>query len=472
MKRAASAAAAFVAACLAASCPRDARADASAQDTTSVAPKTATVAVAPAPPSPSRKRPVPDYDGRGGPRPTAGEQALWVPRVLLSPVYLVTEYVLRRPLGVAVPAAESADLPRKLYDLVTFGPRHELGVVPVAFVEFNFNPSVGVYAFWDHAGFEANHLRLHAEAWPSDWMAANLTERVDLDRATSLQLRVSGVRRPDRVFYGLGPSSRQANESRYGEERFEAGAALDWRFWRSSHVQTALGLRDERTFDGYYGTDPALTQQVAAGAFALPDGFGKEYTVQYNRIVAAVDTRVPQSRPRSGARLEVAAEQGSDVRRSPASGWVRYGATAAGFVDLDGYARVLGLSVTTLFSDPLGAGPVPFMELAYLGGDHPMPAYYAGRLIDRSAAAATASYTWPIAPWLDGRLELSAGNVFGPHLDSFDAKLLRFSGAFGLSIAGLQDPPLELLFGLGTETVADGAVVDSVRVALGVPRTF
>jgi hypothetical protein len=436
-------------------------------------------APAPSPPppapsvqQPSPKRPLPDYDGRGGTPLTAGERALWGPRVLLSPVYLVTEYVLRRPLGMAVSAAEHADVPRKLYDFFAFGPEHKAGFVPVGFVEFNFNPSVGVYAFWDDAGFRGNDLRLHAEAWPGDWLAGSLTQRIRIDPQRTFQLRVSGMRRPDHVFYGLGPASLQRSQSRYGEERFEGTASHDWGFWRSSRVETAVGLRDVRTYDGRYGTDPPLTQQAAAGAFSAPEGFGSEYTAQFDRVVAAVDTRTPADRPGSGLRFELGAEQVNEVRQSPASGWLRYGATAAGFVDLNGRSRVLGLSVTALFVDPLGSRPVPFPELVYLGGDHPMPAYFAGRLVDRSAAAATASYSWPIGLWLDGRLEVAAGNVFGTHLASFDPRSLRFSGAFGLSVAGLHDVPLELLLGLGTETIASSATVDSVRLALGVPHTF
>jgi hypothetical protein len=424
------------------------------------------------PAAPSPKRPIPDYDGRGRPPTTPGEAALWVPRVLLSPAYLVTEYAVRRPLSVAIPAAERADLPRKVYDFFTFGPEHKGGVVPALFVEFNFNPSVGVYAFWDDAGFPGNHLRLHAEAWPTEWVGGSLTQRIVLDSARTWQLRLSGVRRPDLVFYGTGPSSVQSSQSRYGEDLVEASALYDWRFWRSSRIQTGLGVRYRNVYDGHYAGDPALTQEAATGAFSIPDGFGQAYTAVYDRVVAVLDTRVPAARLGSGARLELAAEQGSDVGRSPASGWIRYGATAAGYVDITGRARVLGLSVTVLFTDPLGSRPVPFPELAYLGGDHPMPGYFAGRLMDRSAAVATASYSWPVAPWLDGHVEVGAGNVLGTRLAELDRGRLRFSAALGLSLAGPWDAPLELLVGLGTETVSQGAKIDAARVMLGVPHTF
>jgi hypothetical protein len=69
---------------------------------------------------PSEKRPLPDYDGRGPRGTTAGEAALWVPRAVLSPVYFTTEWLIRRPLGATISAAERANLPNTLYNFFTF----------------------------------------------------------------------------------------------------------------------------------------------------------------------------------------------------------------------------------------------------------------------------------------------------------------------------------------------------------------
>src|SRR5262245_25300204 len=91
------------------------------------------------------KRQLPDYDGRGGAPTSPGRKALWLPRVLLSPLYFVSEYVVRRPLGYAITAAERAELPAALYDFFAFGPDHKAGVVPIALLDFGFEPSVGLY---------------------------------------------------------------------------------------------------------------------------------------------------------------------------------------------------------------------------------------------------------------------------------------------------------------------------------------
>ena len=123
-------------------------------------------------------------------------------RVVLSPLYFTSEYLLRRPLGALTVAAERGDWPRKLYDFFAFGPDHKIGFIPAGFVAFDFNPSVGIYAFWDDAFTKHNDLRLHYEAWPTDWIAASITDSYRFTDSSTVTLHVVGHERPDNVFYG------------------------------------------------------------------------------------------------------------------------------------------------------------------------------------------------------------------------------------------------------------------------------
>lgn len=93
------------------------------------------------------KRPLPDYDGRGGEPTTAGDVLIWIPRIILAPLYLVSEYVIRWPLGLAIGGAERAGLPQTIYDIFAFGPDHKVGIVPTGYVDFGFRPSVGSTRF-------------------------------------------------------------------------------------------------------------------------------------------------------------------------------------------------------------------------------------------------------------------------------------------------------------------------------------
>ena len=93
----------------------------------------------------SPKRALPDYDGRA--HDDSDGAGIWIGRVLLSPLYFTSEYLLRRPIGALMTAAERADIPRKLYDFFAFGFDHKLGFLPVGLVDFGFNPSIGIYRF-------------------------------------------------------------------------------------------------------------------------------------------------------------------------------------------------------------------------------------------------------------------------------------------------------------------------------------
>lgn len=426
----------------------------------------------------SPKRGVPDYDGRGRRAPSAGEIALWVPRVVLSPVYLTTEWVIRRPLGAVIGAAERADIPATLYNFFAFGPNHQAGIAPIAFVDFGFNPSVGAYGFWNDAFFAGNDLRAHFSLWTDNWIGGSLVERISFRKRYSVQLKFFGIRRPDHVFYGIGPDSLQSTQSRYGEDKLDGSVQIDHRGWRSSQVGVGIGVRYASFYNGHYGHDPGIFQSAAAGVFPLPDGFEKGYTAEYNDAIVALDSRLPFPAQGSGVRLEIRAEQGNDLREAPSSGWIHYEGGAGGFWDVNGYRRIVSLTVIMMFSDPLGPRPVPFTELATLGGDvastgdfpAPMPGFFPGRLVDRSAAVATLHYKWPIGPWISGSLQGAVGNVFGEHLDGFDVELLRFSGAIGIESDRSVDSTFEILFGIGTEPFDRNARFDSFRLAVGLTR--
>lgn len=428
----------------------------------------------------SPKRALPDYVGRGKTPTTVGEDLVVVPRVIVSPLYLTTEYVIRRPLGAAITAAERANIPKALYDFFLFGPEHKAGVVPTLFFDFGFSPSVGLYAFWDDAGRKGNDLTAHFSLWTSDWIAGSLGDTIHFGRGSAWTLKLAALRRPDRSFFGLGPNSLQDDLGRYGETRLDGGETFDVSLWRSSQFQAGSGIRSVHIYSGDYEDEATLSDQAAARIYPLPPGYGRTYTEEYNHALLALDTRTAGAG--SGVRLEAQGEQGSDFDSTPYSAWVRYQGTAGVFVDLNGRGRVLSLAGAALFADPLQrGGSIPFTEQIALGGDTPllhamatgaglMPGLYPGRLVDRSAAVATLQYRWPIWAWLDGTLQVASGNVFGEHLEAFKPGLLRLSSALGIESTGVSENAFHLLIGVGSETFDHGGQVDTVRVAFGTSR--
>jgi hypothetical protein len=415
------------------------------------------------------KRPIPDYDGREKPtRP--GELALWVPRVLLYPAYVVSEYVVRRPIGALVIAAEKAQLPRALYDFFMLTEDKRAGWAPVAFFDFGFEPSVGLYVFWDDALARGNDLRAHASTGGIRWLAASITDRIHVGAQDSLALEASGIRRPDYEYYGEGPSSLDRSLSRYGSDRLQASVTFEGQLGGANRLETGVGLRSV-TFHAPERGEPSVRERAARGVFALPTGFDSGYAAGYSRLALRLDSRKARSRTGSGVRLDLDAEQGSAPGHAPV-GWLRYGGIAGGFVDLNDRGRTLSLSLSVHFSDPLVDQRPPFTELVQLGGREAMRGFLPGRLFGRSGVATTLAYHWPVWAWLDGTLQAAVGNVFDEHLRDFDLSLLRFSGALGVATAGFSDNPVEALVGFGTETFDHGAQATSLRLVLGTSHAF
>ena len=314
------------------------------------------------------KRPVPDYDGRGD-RPTSPQRALlWVPRVVLFPAYFVSEYLIRRPLGFVITAAEKAELPATLYDFFAFGPDHKSGVVPFGFIDLGFQPSIGLYGFWDDAGFEGHDLRIRGSTGGSDWLSFTLTERFRFSRRLDLMLTATARRRPDFAFYGVGPDTRESSLSRYSSDTLDARLQTRVGFGGSSWLETGSGYRGAAFGQGDHNGERTVAEAVRNGDFAEPPGFRDGYRAGFSRAKLVLDTRASEQGSATGGRVELEAEHGADLGRAPASGWLRYGGTLGGFLDLGDSGRVVGLSLTTLLADPLGSRPVPFTELVTLGG--------------------------------------------------------------------------------------------------------
>jgi hypothetical protein len=419
----------------------------------------------------SPKRGRPDYDGRGEPPTTAGDVALWIPRALLSPFYLVSEFVVRRPLGWLITTAERNQWPSAIRDFFLFGPEKKAGIVPTAFLDFGFRPSVGVYAFWDDLLGRGNHLRLHATTFGVDWLQGAIADKIPLGNDATVDIRLEGTHRPDNIFHGLGPRSTQDDRTRFGIDRIQAHPVFEMPWWRSSRILTEAGFKYVDFREDRCCGDPSLSLAIREGRFAPPPGYESGYSSVYQRGEITVDTREERPADQSGFRMELEVEHGSNVRRSSAN-WIRYGSTIGGLLDVKNN-RTVSLSVTTLFVDPISQGAgIPFTEQIVLGGSGPMRGYLYGRMIDRSAAIATLKYKWPIWVFLDGTIQLATGNVFGPQLEGFSTKLLRLSGAIGIESIGSPDHTFEFLAGFGTETFTQGAEVNSVRLLFGTNRGF
>lgn len=419
---------------------------------------------------PSPKRALPDYDGRGAPPTTAGDVAIWIPRGLLFPFWLVTEYLVRKPLGFAVATADIKHWPVKAIEFFTFGPDNDAALFPTAFFDFGMNPSVGLYGYVDKLFHRNNKLTYSAGFWGPSWLSFGVRDRVTVGKDSWVSLGASWNRRPDQPFYGLGPRSRHANESRYGLSMFEAPLKGDLRLGRGLRLLTTVGVRISRFHEGYCCSDPDTGARIAAGHFSAPPGYPQGYDALFNRLELIADSRSRRPAKQTGVRGDAYVEQGVDPRPAAGSSWLKWGGSAGFYVDV-GHTRTLGLKGSALFTESF-SGEVPFLEQASLGGFGLMRGYLQNRLIDRSALVTELEYRWPVWVFLDGTLQASVGNVFGPHLKGIDADLMRLSAAVGVRSNNSADHQLEVLVGAGTETFEEGLPVTSVRIFVGGTNGF
>jgi hypothetical protein len=420
----------------------------------------------------NQKRALPDYDGRGAPPAQVGDALIWAPRIVASPLYLVSEYGLRRPLGALVVTAERDNWPQAIVDFFTFDKQHKAGIFPTAFVDFGFRPSAGLYFFWDDAFVEKNALRVHAATWGVDWLTATVTDRYAFGDDATIAARAEATRRSDFVFHGIGPSSQQSNLTRYSADRLEGSAVFDAAPVGTVRFGSKVGVRRMRFREGSCCGGPTLFDRIRQGAVVPPPGL-EGYDLGFSRMEFAADSRLRKGNTSgTGVRFELQGEGAFRLDDTPPTSFVTYGGSLGGFVDLTGTGRVVSLSLATSFVDPVHGGDVPFPELVHLGGYGPMRGYRDGRLLGRSAAVATLQYEWPIWVWLNGSAQLASGNVFGAHLSDFEPALVRLSGTIGIRTSGSPDHRFELLTGFGTETWKDGLEVTSFRFMVGTTRGF
>ncbi len=420
------------------------------------------------------RRPVPDYDGRPARGTDAEDVALWIPRVIFSPLYLVTEYVLRRPIGFVMTELERVEAFDWIYDLFTFGPDRQAGVFPTLFWELGFNPSVGFYAYWDRFLVDENRIAMSGGTWGPDWLSFSVIDRIRPIPLLDVLLRFNALRRPDQLFGGIGWNATRTERSRYAIDLIDASGRVEHRPWRQSEVRYELGYRSASFESNRFDGDPGVLE-----VGQIPPAFDTGYSAVRAGIELILDTRELAELSTGGVRAVAFAQQNAAFGGIPLTRWVRWGGSLLFAIDALGNGRVLGIRgdaglISQLDGDP--GGVVPFTELFDLGGETqtmvrgllgPLPGFRPGLVRGSSVVAVSVSYVWPVWVWADAHLRLGVGNVFGEHFEDFDLERLRLSFDAGLLPRIAGEHPFEVLFGIGTHTFEAGAGITSVRFAVG-----
>lgn len=413
-------------------------------------------------------RQVPNYDGRPEPGPTSDDVALLLPRALFYPVHLAFEYLLRHPIVALAHVVERERWHLDFVDFFTWQDR-QAGLVPTAFYQFGFIPSVGFVLFWNDFLAERNHLQLRAATGGTDWVDAWLRELVAIDGRTTVSVEGGVLRRPDFGFQGLGYASRRVDQARYLRQHQDVrlGWSLRPTVWSALSLELAL---TDNTFDasGYGPTDDAsLAEAVADGRLRLPPGFDG-YFAYLERLTVAVDSRRPSPSSRDGVRVSSFAELGIDLDQPSERRWVHYGGTVQGFLDL-AEERMVEWRTDAELADPAGQVEVPFTELPALSGPSvtSFAGFNPGQLIGRSSVSTTLHYKYPIWVFLDAGAHVSVGNVFDERLRDFDVERLRLSCGLDIQTTSSAGLGLTLALAFGTRPFDAGTDIENVRLVLG-----
>ncbi len=421
------------------------------------------------PPENPPAREVPDYDGRPEPDADPADAALWVPRILTGPLYLISEYLLRAPLGFVVTELERSRVFEFLFDVFVFGPDRNIGVLPTAFFDFGLAPSAGVFMFWNGFLADQNQLTLHAATGGLEFLMLTVRDRWRPSEETTVAARFQLLTRPDQQLGRIESPlpAAQRPTARYGVEQIEGGIDVSWRPWGRNLIGASAGYRGVAFLDRRWREEDRTVREIY-GPDALPDAYATGFSSLDLGVRFVIDSRPESELSQGGVRVEGHAIEHIGFGGVPDSSWVSWGASAAAATDVLGRGRVFGLTATVRGVSPVGEAIVPFVDLPELGGvDGPLPGFQPGLVRGRSLAALVFHYTWPLHAFLDSVLHYGLGNVFGDTFTDFDVELARMS--FGLSIAPRFEGThlFELGLAFGTRPFRDGANIESVRFVVG-----
>lgn len=388
-----------------------------------------------------------------------GHALLWIPRVALFPLFALSEYGLRVPLGWLVTTVQEDHIDERFKQV--FHPTDSVSIIPNFFAdlglisnETSMIPTAGVYFAWDHAFARRNSIHSHASTGGPGYWYLVLADHYTFAPRSVWSLQASYIERSDWRFYGLGWTSEHSDEQRFDWARTDVNTSASIERWSHVKLDLFVGARYD-----HFGT--AL---VPIGGQSVP-GYGN-FTSVYGRARFFVDTR-PLNRPNTtGIRVGGFVEYGADAT-SPWRRWVVSQCEGSLFWQVMSPGRVLELHAAATVADSLTSDPVPFIDLATLGGWETMRGWYYGRFRGQSTAVFSATYRYPMWHSLDGAVVLEAGNAFGHDLSDFDVTRLHGSLGVGVRSTGTRDSSIDVLVAVGSTRFDEAFGIESVRVAIG-----
>lgn len=417
----------------------------------------------------SARRDLPTLKAREPEPATLGESLLWIPRVVLFPVYVVTEYVVRWPLGVATRFAERKKIPEWIEELTTWDDGNAQ-VFPVVRFSSGFAFGMGAGIIWNNMLADRNDWGLQADYANPDNLTVELTTRYRaLEDQLTLRLGGRSELRDDFVYFGAGPDTQQSDETRFA--RTKHMGFFDTILARSGPGFGGKVRMELSTFD--FGCAPRFqknaTDICASPIFERSDLVGFEPGYSLGRVSGALfyDSRRPYPASGTGVRVELTGRYAKGLSEDDLDvEFVDFGARTGVFWDV-WKGRVLSLEGRVRAAEPFGGSEIPFGELLTLGGIEAMRGFPFARFHGRSTVVGSARYQYPVWSFFDGYLVAEAGNAFGARLEDFDVAKLRASFAVGLTTVSSRNNSLDILLAFGSTRFEEEFSIETARLVLG-----
>jgi hypothetical protein len=364
------------------------------------------------------------YDGRA-PDPSAGEGALWVPRVLLFPVRALF-LAFEPPAQYATELEQRHHLYLHVRDLST-SRDGLIGVRPEVQYSLDFRPSFGLRFFDDRAfGYETT---VNALAMGGPGTARGEIWARPTPFSWPVQVAFGSVydRRNDRLFAGIDNTVPvqygQLGPSRYQSDNLDVDATVGFRLAAPLTLSVAGAFGWKRFGNGYAlsGDPPIEDVYCVRGSNGdcfrgtinplLVPGFIEGTRFFRGSAALTLDLRDSPSHSTVGFLLTAAADYSHGIGSDTSSYFRLYGAATLP-INLWAHRNVLLFRFSTEAAAAVGDAIIPFSELPTLGGSDDLRGFRYQLFHGHTSILATAEYRFPIWMWMDAAVFVDYGGVF------------------------------------------------------------
>lgn len=402
----------------------------------------------------------PPEDARGLEEPSTdpSDVGLFVPRVVLLPVKIVTQAIFF-PLRHGLRFAQRHALMERALDIF-YNDERTAAVLPSFQFISAYGPTVGVRAVHENmAGHgEKGEISVQAGGLFNQAYEGSLTA----DRVGGSRLYLSSLvrydARPRLLFEGIGDDIPEINggqlldprvasaSTRFNQDRLLLTEAAGYTIGQPGNLVKIGGaaIYNYRTFGPNTTEDRSIETVYDTSKLV---GFRNGATTLELDATLTVDTRDSEATPSSGVYVDAFA---GGVPPINAYRYAHYGVEMSGYIDLYRKTRVLILrgGIEAVEGD---YNEIPFSSLPRLGGPTRLRGYRLDRFRDEKSALATIEYQYPIHEIVGGALFLDAGRVASNYDKLVDIPAWRIGGGAGIRVRSKEHSLFSLDFAFGND---------------------